>query len=149
MQQKNPSDFFFNDMQKTVKDMMGAFPASNPFDMKAIMEAQRKNMQALAEANGRVFSGWQTIAKRQAEMVSQFVEDNSTLARETMSESTPQDKFSRQAEVFQSCFKRTIENSQELSEMARRNIAEAAELLNSRVLGTFSEIKNAAKTKGE
>lgn len=149
MQQNKSAENFLNGMQSTLKDVIGAFPATNPFDIKTIMETQRKNMQAIAEANTCFMSGWQALAKCQTEMLSQIVQDNTAIARESMAEGTPQDKFARQTEILKSSYKRTIENAQELGEIARRNTMEAAELLNRRAAASFAEIKNAADTKSK
>ncbi len=149
MQQKKNAENFLGDIQSTLKDVMGAFPTSNPFDFKTVMETQRKNIQAFAEANACVMSGWQTMAKRQAEMLSQFVQENSTLARDTMTEGTPQDKFAQQTEILKTCYKRSVENAQELGEIARRNTMEAAELINRRAAASLAEIKNVADKKSK
>lgn len=144
MQQNKNAENFLNGMQSALKDVMGAFPAANPFDVKTILETQRKNMQAIAEVNNCFMSGWQALAKCQTGMLNQMVQDNTALARESMAEGSPQDKFARQTEILKSSYKRTIENAQELGEIARRNTMEAAELLNRRAAASFTEIKHAA-----
>lgn len=145
MQQKNSAENFLNDMQNTFKDMMNSVPASNPFDFKTILETQRKNFQAITEANQRAFQGWQTLAQRQTEMVSQFVQDNSGIAREAATESTPQDKFARQAELIKTACEKSLLNSKELAEIMRKSTFETAEVLNRRVVASLAEIKTAAK----
>lgn len=142
MKSQNPAQAFFETMELTFKDMMATPKMPVAFDMKTVMDAQRKNMQAITEANQRAMTGWQTMAQRQAEMVSQFVQDNSALARETMKEGTPQEKFSRQADILKKACQTSIANTQELAEMMRKNSMEAAELLNRRLVDTISEIKN-------
>jgi phasin family protein len=150
MQQKNSADTFFSDMQSTLKDMLGSVPATSvPFDMKTMMEAQRKNFQALTEANQRVMQGWQALAQRQAEMVSQFVQDNSGLARETMSEGTPQDKLAKQTEILKNSCEKSISNTQELGEIVRKCTIETAEVINRRIMTSLSEIKSSAKNSAE
>lgn len=147
MQQKNAAESFFTDLQSTFKDMLGSVPTATPFDLKTIMEAQRKNFQALTEANQRAFQGWQALAQRQAEMMSQFVQDNSGLARETMSEGTPQDKFAKQAEIIKGAYKKSVLNSQELGEIVRKCTMETADVLNRRVVASVAEFKASADKK--
>lgn len=150
MQQKNSAENFFNDMQTTLKDMVGTMPSAAPFDFKAVLEAQRKNFQAITEANQRALQGWQTLAQRQAEMVSQFVQDNSGLARDAMAEGTPQDKFARQTEIFKNACQKSILNTQELGEIMRKCTVDTAEVLNRRLSAGLSEAKTTAKkTQGE
>ncbi len=140
MQQKNSAENFFSDMQQTFKEMLGNLPSSYPFDFKAVMEAQRKNMQALTEANKCAMQGWQEMAKRQAEMVSQFVQDNSGIARETLAEETAEAKLAKLPGIIQSNYERSIQNSQELVELCRKCVTDAAEIINQRAAASMSEI---------
>lgn len=145
MQQKNPAESFFNDMQSTMKQLMGGTPTANPFDLKTVLEAQRKNIQALTEANKRAMQGWQTLAQRQTEMITQFVQDNSTLAREALTENAPEDKFARQADMIKSAYETSMSNAQELVEMMTECTKDAAEVINRRVMASLGEVKNTAK----
>jgi phasin family protein len=147
MQQKNPAENFFSDMQSTFKQMLNNAPAGYPFDLKTVMDAQRKNFQALTEANQRAFEGWKTIAQRQTEMVSQFVQDNSGMARETFTEGTPEAKFAKQTELLKTSYEKSVQNAQELAEIAQEFVTEAAEVINQRVVASLSEIKSSAKKK--
>ena len=72
------TDFFAqNDFSKFFENYNTA-----PIDMKSFLETQRKNLQALSEAQQSAVEGIQAIAQRQTELLSQFVEDNSSLARQ-------------------------------------------------------------------
>lgn len=147
MQQKNSAENFFSDVQSTFKQMLNTVPAGYPFDLKTVMEAQRKNIQAITEANQRAFEGWKTLAQRQTEMVSQFMQDNSGLARETFTEGTPETKFAKQTELLKSSYEKSVQNAQELAEIAQNFATEAAEVINQRVVASLSEIKASAKKK--
>ncbi len=144
MQQKNPAGNFFSDMQSTMKQMMESAPAANPFDFKTVLDAQRKNIQAITEANQCVMNGWQTLAKRQAEMVAQFVQDNSGLAAQGLNPAAPQETLTKQAELLKSVCEQTIQNAREITEIVRKNTADTAEIVNRRLLAGFGEIKNTA-----
>ena len=145
MQQKNPAENFFSDVQSTFKQMMSNVPTAYPFDFKTIMETQRKNIQALSEANQRAFQGWQSIAQRQTEMISQFVQDNSGLARETFTEGKPENKFAKQDELVSTSYEKTVENAQELVELASKCSKDASEVINRRVVASFNEMKSKNK----
>jgi phasin family protein len=146
MQQKNPAENFFTEVQSSLKQLMSTVPTAHPFDFKSIMETQRKNIQAITEANQRAFQGWRSLAQRQTEMLSQFVQDNSGLARETFTEGTPEAKFAKQAELVRTSYEKTVENAQELVEIASKCTKDASEVINSRVVATFNEIKSKSKT---
>jgi len=149
MQQKNSAETFFNDVQSTFKQMLNNAPAGYPFDLKTVMDAQRKNFQAITEANQRTMDGWRALAQRQTEMMSQFMQDNSGLARETFAEGTPEAKFAKQTEILKSSYEKTVQNAQELAEIAQNYATEAAELINQRVVASLSEIKASAKKKAQ
>lgn len=131
MQQKNPAQEFMDTMQSSMKTMMDGTPTANPFDIKSIMEAQRKSMQAITEANQRVMDNWQALARRQTEMVTQFVQDNSTMARDVLSTaaSSPQESLSRQADMMKAVYEKTLLNTRELAEMMRQSSVETADII--------------------
>ena len=147
MQQKNSAGNFFSDMQSTMNQMMDAAPTGNPFDIRAVMEAQRKNMQALTEANQCIMNGWQAIAKRQAEMVSQFVQDNSGLAGQAISPAAPQETMTKQAELLKATCTQVMENAREIAEIARKCTADTADVLNRRMMAGMGEMKKSAAKK--
>ena len=147
MQQKNSAGDFFSNMQSTMKQLMDSNPTGNPFDIRAVMEAQRKNMQALNEANQCMMNGWQAMAKRQAEMVSQFVQDNSGLAGQAISPAAPQEAIAKQAELLQATCSQAMENAREIAEIARKCTTETAEIVNRRLAATMGEIKKTASKK--
>jgi phasin family protein len=137
-QQKNPfADFFSqNDFAKLFENY------KNPaFDMKSFMETQRKNIQAVSQAQQLTFQNFQAIAQRQGELVSQILEDNSALAKELISEGTPEEKISKNAEIFKEVYERSVSNMKELSEMINKSNQEASTVINKRVSATMNEIQ--------
>jgi phasin family protein len=139
MAQKNPfADFFSqNDFAKLFENYQSA-----PFDLKALLETQRKNVQAISEANQIAMGNLQTIAQRQTEILSQIVEDNSSLAKELMTEGTPEEKIAKNAKLFKNIYERTVGNMQELSEMINKSNQEASKIINKRVTATMNEIQS-------
>lgn len=137
MQQKKPGETILGDMQSTWQTMMGSFPAS----MQSLMETQRKNMQAIGEANKQALQGWQALAQRQTEMVSEFLQNNSTMAGQSMAEGSTADKIAAQADLMKSVYERSVANTRELAEMAATCTKEAAEVLQKRAMASLNEIK--------
>jgi phasin family protein len=107
------------------------------------MEANRKNLQALTEANQRAVEGWQTLARRQAEMVTEFLQDNSTATFATAT--TPQ-KFAIGTENINSVYQRSINNTKELAELAGQYTKDAAEVITKRAQECVEEM-NATTAK--
>ncbi len=139
MAQKNPfADFFAqNDFSKLLESYQGV-----PFDLKALLETQRRNIQAISEANQISVGHLQTIAHRQAEILSQIVEDNSSLAKELMTEGTPEEKIAKNAKLFKGIYERTVGNMKELSDMINKSNQEASAIINKRVAATMNEIQS-------
>ncbi|MCK6418263.1 MAG: phasin family protein [Alphaproteobacteria bacterium] len=118
-----------------------------PFELKDFLETQRKNAQALTEAQEVAFENIQTIAQRQTEILRQMVEDHSNLARELLTEGTPEEKISKNADAFKTAYERTVKSMKELSDIIKESNDEASEIINKRVSATLTEIKSAlAKT---
>ncbi len=149
--QQNPfSDFFSqsftqgfsgNDFTKLFENYQ-----SIPFDMKAFLETQRKNLQAISEAQQTAMEGVQALAQRQAEIISQMVEDNSSLAQGALKEGTPEEKMAQNADIFKAAYERSIENMNELSELINKSNQNATKIINKRVTASVNELKAAIKT---
>lgn len=137
----NFTDFFSkNDFSKFFEGYNAA-----PIDMKAFLETQRKNLQAISEAQQTALEGVQALAQRQTELLSQFVEDNSSIAKEALSEGTPEEKIAKNADIFQTTFERNVDNLQELSALINKSNQQATGILNKRVTDSVDELKSAIK----
>lgn len=111
------------------------------FDMKQLMETQRKNMQAMTEAMQLGMEGFQAALSRQAEVIGRMVQDNSSFATTIMADGTPEQKVQRQAELMRKSYETTIKSAREVGEIMSKSGEEAAEILNRRVSATLSEFK--------
>jgi len=136
----NPFSQLFsqNDFSKTFQQYQAI-----PFEMKDLMETQRKNLQAFTEAQQLAVESMQAVAQRQTEIVSQMIEDNSNIAKELMGEGSPEQKLAKNAELLKKLYEKTTSNMQELSDMISKSSAETGKLLNKRVSASMGEIKSA------
>jgi phasin family protein len=120
-------------------------------DAQALVEYQKRNLEAFASANKIALEGAQAVIRRQAEILRKGVEDASKALSELNSAETPQDKFAKQAELAKEAYEAAVANLRELTEMASKSNVEAADLLSTRVSESFSEItgeiKKTAKKK--
>lgn len=139
MAKENPFSEFFaqNDFAKSFEQYQNL-----PFDLKDMLETQRRNVQAFTEAQQLAMESLQAIAQRQAEILSQVVEDNSNIAKGLLSEGTPEEKMSKNADFFKKAYERTVENMRELSEMVNKSNIEAGNIINKRVTASMNEIKH-------
>lgn len=147
--QKTPFQNFFtpNDFGKAFEQYQPPYQ-SMPFDMSALLETQRKNFQAMSDAQKTAFENMQTIAQRQGEILSQLVEENGRLAQELMTEGTPEEKMAKNADVFKSVYEKSIRNLDELSELVRKSNDETSGIINKRISASVSEFKSALEKSG-
>jgi phasin family protein len=111
-------------------------------DVETVVSSQRKNIDALTQANKLAFEGVQAVFKRQVEILRQTLEESSTVAKELVEAGTPQDKVARQTELAKDAFEKALANSRELSEIIVKSNSEAFELLNKRFTQILDEIKD-------
>ncbi|HIJ37488.1 MAG TPA: phasin family protein [Rhodospirillaceae bacterium] len=117
-------------------------------DVESVVASQRKNIEALTQANKLAFEGVQAVFKRQVEIIRQTLEESASVAKELVEVGTPQDKAIRQTELAKEAFERALANARELSEIIAKSNNEAFELLNKRFSQVLDEIKDGiGKTK--
>ena len=92
--QTRPSFFDF-DVMKMMGDLR-----FRPFDVEAMMACQRRNIEALSQANKLAVEGVHAMAKRQIEMTQQAFEEFSTLWREMTQPSSTEDRIAKHAAVL-------------------------------------------------
>lgn len=139
----NPMDQFFSaDFVKGFSPMQGF-----PLDVSAVMETQRRNMQAFSEAQQMAIEGIKTAAARQSQILSQILEENSEIAREAMAEGTPEDKISKQADRIKKVYEKGVAGAREISEMMGKSSQAAQDVINKRVCASLTEIKSAVEKK--
>ncbi len=119
-----------------------------PFDVKSLLETQRKNLQAFSEALQVVVESSQTIAQSQAEILSQFAADNSSLIQEIASEGTPEEKIAKHADLIKKNYEKSVANWKEISDIASKSGKEATDIINKRVSASLTEIKSSLGKKG-
>jgi phasin family protein len=117
-------------------------------DIEALVASQRKNIEAVTQANKLAFEGLQALFKRQVEIARQAIEESTSVARQMVEAGSPQEKAVRQTELTKEAFEQALANSRELSEIIAKSNSEAFELLNKRFFQVLDELKEGiAKTK--
>ena len=130
-------DFSKFDMSKMLGDVK--IPG---FDMQAIMDAQRKNIEALTAANQAAVQGMQAVAQRQAEILSQSMNEVSSVAQQLAGAGNPQEMTAKQAELVRKAFEQALANMRELAEMVSKSNTEAFAIINKRVTESLQELKS-------
>lgn len=106
-------------------------------DMGAILEASRKEMEAMVEANKAAYESIQAMARKQAEMMTQAMQSMQEAAQAAISGADP----SRQKEIARKAVERTLADMRELAEMGRQSQADAMAHLTQRASEQMEAIK--------
>jgi len=115
-------------------------------DIPAIVEARRKDIEALAEANRIAFDGMQALAQKQAEILQKSMQE-AQAAMQGMTASPSAASAGNQGELIQQAFQKALSNMRELAEMAGRSQAQAMEVVGKRVQENIEETKKLLQPK--
>jgi phasin family protein len=137
--------FFDMDLSKLMADfkMPGV-------DIESILATQRKNVEALAQANQLAVEGMQAVARRQAEILRTTMEEAAKAAQDMMVQGAPEDKIGKQTEIVKVGFERALSNMRELAEMVTKSNTEAFNVINKRFTESLDEMRSVmTKTAGK
>ena len=137
--QTRPSFFDFD-----VVKMMGDF-RFRPFDVEAMMACQRRNIEALSQANQVAVEGMQAVAKRQIEIARQAIEDVTSLLRDLAQPASAEDRIAKNTEYAKQLLEKSVSHGREITLLATKAGTEAADVLRKRASEGFDEIRDLAK----
>lgn len=137
--QTRPSFFDFDVMK-----MMGDF-RFRPFDVEAMMACQRRNIEALSQANQLTVEAVQTVARRQIEIARQTFEDMSALLRDLAQPVSTEDRIAKNTEYAKQMLEKSVCNGREIALLATRAGTEAADVLRKRACEGLDELRELAK----
>jgi phasin family protein len=109
-------------------------------DMGAILEARRKDVEALVEANKSAYEAMQAIARKQTEMMTESMQVMQEAAKGVGDPS-------KQTEVVRSAFEKTIADMKEIAEMAKRSQTDAMTHITQRAAEHMEEIRKLMSRK--
>ena len=115
-------------------------------DIPAIVEARRKDIEALTEANRIAFEGMQALAQKQAEILQKSMQQ-AQAAMQNMSPGQPGATGGNQAELIQQAFQTALANMRELAEMAGKSQKQAMEVVGKRVQENIEDAKKLMQPK--
>jgi phasin family protein len=110
-------------------------------DLAALVDRERKNIQALAEANRIAFEGWQRLVHRQAEILHETM-------KKVVADAGQVDAMKR-TDLAKEGFEKALANMRELAEMASKSQREAFEVVSKRIEENMEGIRNFGKKAGE
>jgi len=115
-------------------------------DLTAIVEARRKDIEALATANKATYEAMEAMVKKQTEMLSQAMEGIQDAVRSAATGGGIGDP-NKQAELARAACQKALADMMELAEIARAAQAEAAARISARANEGMQEIREMMQRK--
>ena len=115
------------------------------FDVDTIIASQRKNIEALTQANQLAVEGVQAITRRQVEIARQAFEEASAAMRDLVQPSAPEERVAKNAELAKQAFEKGVANARELTDLATKAQSEAFAVITRRVTEGFDEMREQTK----
>ena len=111
-----------NDSKSTEKSTAGEMPFFDftklmsqfrlpGVDFAALVDRERKNIEALAEANRIAFEGWQSLVRRQSEILRETM-------KKVVANAGQEDAMKKRADLAKEGFEKALANMRELAQMA-------------------------------
>ena len=130
----NPFDF---DLTKMFADFR-----FRPFDVEAVWAAQRRNIEALSQANQAAVEGVHAVARRQIELTRETFEGFSALLRDLAQPASTEDRIAKNTEYVKQMLEKGVNHGREIASIAAKAGTEAAEILHKRASESLDEIRN-------
>lgn len=115
------------------------------FAPQLVADAQRKNIEALTQANQLALDGARLFAQRQSEIVQQAFAQASALLRDLLQPSEPEERVARTAEAAKRVFDQNMATMRELNELGAKASADVFSVMARRVSEGFNEMRLFAK----
>jgi phasin family protein len=117
-------------------------------DVEAVVATQRKNIEALTQANQLAVAGVQALFQRQNEIVKAAFAEFSTMFNDFVQPTaSPQDKIAKHAEYSKVAIEKGLANARELTDLATKASTEAFNVINKRVTESLAEVQDVAKKR--
>ena len=143
MATQNPTSENFLDFQK----MLGEWRMPN-FDLEAVAAYQRKNIEALTQANQLALEGTQAWMRRNLELARQTMEDMQAMMSDmTKPNGTMEERLARQAEYSKKAIEKSLANIRDLTELATKTNNDAVNVITKRVSEGLEEVRDLAQQK--
>ena len=111
-------------------------------DFAALVDRERKNIEALAKANRIAFEGWQRLVRRQAEMLQETM-------KKVVADARQEDAKKKRADLAKEGFEKALANMRELAEITTQSQKEAFDVVRKRFEENVEGIRNFGKKAGK
>jgi phasin family protein len=128
------SSFFDFDVTKFMADFR-----FRPIDIDAWLACQRRNIEALTQANQVAVDGVQAVARKQIEMARQ------SMLRDLAQPASAEERIAKNTEYAKQMLEKSVNHGREITMLAAKVGADAAEVLRRRASESLDEIRDFAK----
>jgi phasin family protein len=129
-------NFFDFDMTKLFSDFR-----FRPFDVEALWAAQRRNLEALSQANQLAVEGVQAMTRRQIELTRETFEGLSSLLRDLAQPASPEERIAKNTDYAKQMLEKSVNHGREVASIAAKTGADAAEVLQKRATEGLEELR--------
>jgi phasin family protein len=137
METANPSGDTFLDFRRVMSEWR--IPS---FDLEAVAQAQRKNIEALTQANQLALEGTQALMRRNLELARQSMEELQAIMSDfAKPNGSIEDRLSRQAEFSKKTIEQGMANFRDLAEMMAKANSDAMNVLAKRMTEGLEEVR--------
>jgi len=112
-------------------------------DVAAIIESQRKDMEALAEANKQAYEGIKALAQRRNEILQEALVE----WQEAMRDATGKDALAKNAERAKRGVQQAIANFKELADMEAKSRSKAWKIVQDRFQDNLANLQKLLQPK--
>ena len=111
-------------------------------DFTALVDRERKNIEALVKANRIAFEGWQRLVRRQAEMLQETM-------KKVVADAGQEDAKKKRADLAKEGFEKALANMRELAEITTQSQKEAFDVVRKRIEENVEGIRTFGKKAGK
>ena len=111
-------------------------------DLTALVDRERKNIEALVKANRIAFEGWQRLLRRQAEILRETM-------KKVVADAGQEDAAKKRADLAKGGFEKALANMRELAEITTQSQKEAFDVVRKRIEENVEGIRNFGKKSGK
>jgi phasin family protein len=116
-------------------------------DVRALIENQRKNLDALTKATQVATEGATAVSQRQAEILQGAIEQASSMVRDFKVTGSPGETAAAQQRLVTEAVETAMANARELAEMVEQASREAFEVIQRRTRESIEELRASAAGK--
>lgn len=118
------------------------------FDTEAVVAAQRKNMEALVEANKAAAAGYQELFRKQMEIFEETMAEAQKHLKSLDATGLDPEKAKARGELARAAFERALANMKALADSAQKANSDAYEIVSARVKDSIAEMRDLAARRG-